>query len=335
MSKKEKIKELFRNNSHRTRRVAEFKREFLEYSPGIGSDALARLNTLFPKKIKLTTSQKASFMIDLAWSSSRLEGNPYSHLDTIKLLNHGTLSETATLEDAQMIINHKHAFDLIKNTTDISLRMMRQVHKCLADPGNIEGETEHFLKKDELGVIRDTQPMEIAHTAYIPPCFYPGTGTERIYDLIDFVANKASSIEDPVEASFYLLTRVPYVQAFYDANKRTSRVMANVPLLAAERFPLSFDITNRKDYVEAVMSVYEFTDTDIFRDVFVESYVDSHLKYYPMNRVLDEDVRLNLNDYQKSLAAFVLEGNSSPKVDLFLSEINKTKKIELDSGLLP
>ncbi|WP_162241119.1 Fic family protein [Pseudomonas sp. Leaf58] len=322
MSNKEKIKELFKSTTYRTRRNAEFKRSFLEFSPGVGQEALSRLDELFPKKISLNSTQKAGLMIDLAWSSSKLEGNPYSHLDTIKLLTYGTLPKNASAEDTQMIINHKHAFDLVRNTADISLRMLREVHRCLADPGDIEGDTQHFVKKHELGLIRETETMSITHTAYTPPVFYPGNGSERIYDLIDYTMNAASEIENPVESAFYILTRVPYIQAFYDANKRTSRIMANVPLLAAGCMPISYDIMQKSDYLEAIMAVYEFVDTEIFRDVFLESYTDSYLKYYPIPPALDDDIRLDLRGYQQDLANFVISGEKTGRVEFFLAEVS-------------
>lgn len=323
MSQKEKIKELFRNTSARTRRNAEFQRSFLDYKPAIGDEILRRLDELFPAKVRLNSTQKASLMIDLAWSSSKLEGNPYSHLDTIKLLTYGTVSKSASKEDAQMIINHKHAFDLVRNTSDISLRMLKEIHRCLADPGDIEGDTQHFVKKNELGLVRDTQPMFISHTAYTPPTYYPGTGTERIYDLIDYSMNMASEIENPVESAFYILTRVPYIQAFYDANKRTSRIMANVPLLSAGCMPISYDIMTQQDYLEAVMAVYEFADTEIFLDVFMESYVDSYLKYYPLPKQLDNEVRFDLVEYQKHLSKYVLSGEKTPKVEYFMESLGR------------
>lgn len=320
------MKELFRSTAARTRRPAEFERSFLEFTPGIGAETLARLDNLFPQKIKLNATQKAAFMIDLAWSSSKLEGNSYTQLDTIKLLTYGTKSPNASAEDTQMIINHKHAFDLVRNTSEISLRMLKEIHRCIADPGEIEGETQHFVLKHELGLIRDTQPQEISHTAYTPPYFYPGTDTERIYDLIDYAMNTASEIENPIEAAFYILTRIPYIQAFYDCNKRTSRLMANVPLLSNDCMPISYDIMAKNDYVEALLSVYEFADTDIFRDVFISAYTDSYLKYYPMVKKTDHMIKMDLIGYQKDLSEYVLEGTSTGRVDLFLRHISRPQQ---------
>lgn len=311
---KEKLKKLFANTTARERRSVDFQRDFLDYKPGIGSEALARLQELFPKKVHLSKTKKANLMIDIAWSSSVLEGNLYSQLDTQKLLQYGTVAQNASAEDTQMIINHKRAFDLIQSSSEVSLRMLKAIHSCIADPGSIEGHTQHFVLKDELGKIRDREEMEIVNTAYIPPYYYPGIGKETIYDLIDFVMNTANEIKNPIESAFYLMTRIPYVQAFADCNKRTSRMMANIPLLSNGFMPISFEIMKKRDYVEALLGVYEFTNTEIFREVFLAAYVDSHLKYYPLQRELDNDIRLNLKDYQSKLAAYVCDGQDSDLV---------------------
>ena len=50
-------------------------------------------------------------LIDLSWSSSRLEGNTYSLLDTRELLEHGTVAAGKDAKETQMILNHKDTFN--------------------------------------------------------------------------------------------------------------------------------------------------------------------------------------------------------------------------------
>lgn len=52
-------------------------------------------------------------LIDLSWASSRLEGNTYSRLDTLNLLEFGQRAEGKEATDAQMILNHKAAIELL------------------------------------------------------------------------------------------------------------------------------------------------------------------------------------------------------------------------------
>lgn len=331
VNKKEKLKALFMSTTARTRRDVEFERSFLEFTPGIGEEALARLNELFPKRVKLSQKQKSAFMIDLAWSSSKLEGNSYTQLDSIKLLSYGTVSPNATAEDTQMIINHKHAFELVRNTSEISLNMLKEVHRCIADPGAITGVTRHFVQSHELGLIRDTQTVSITNTAYNPPAFSPGTEMEKIHDIIDYAVKTARKIENPIESAFYILTRFPYIQAFYDCNKRVSRMMANIPLLSNDFMPISYETLAKNEHVEALLSIYEFLDTEIFRDLFISAYIDSCLKYYPISRKNNCIINMDLTEHQNDLTAFVIDGRSTEKVDFLLRWISDPSEQETNN----
>jgi hypothetical protein len=52
-------------------------------------------------------------MIDLSWSSSRLEGNTYSRLDTQNLIEFGHAADGKDQREAQMILNHKAAIEML------------------------------------------------------------------------------------------------------------------------------------------------------------------------------------------------------------------------------
>ena len=52
-------------------------------------------------------------LIDLSWNSSRLEGNTYSLLETERLLAMGESAEGKDARDAQMILNHKRAIEML------------------------------------------------------------------------------------------------------------------------------------------------------------------------------------------------------------------------------
>jgi hypothetical protein len=52
-------------------------------------------------------------LIDLSWASSRLEGNTYSRLDTQNLIELGQVAQGKDRREAQMILNHKAAIELL------------------------------------------------------------------------------------------------------------------------------------------------------------------------------------------------------------------------------
>ncbi len=57
-------------------------------------------------------------LIDLAWNSSRLEGNTYSLLETRRLLELGESAEGKATQDAQMILNHKAAIEMLADQAE-------------------------------------------------------------------------------------------------------------------------------------------------------------------------------------------------------------------------
>jgi hypothetical protein len=59
-------------------------------------------------------------LIDLAWNSSRLEGNTYSLLDTERLIELGEEAEGRAPLEAQMILNHKDAIELLVGNAETS-----------------------------------------------------------------------------------------------------------------------------------------------------------------------------------------------------------------------
>ncbi|MDR3427890.1 winged helix-turn-helix domain-containing protein, partial [Silvimonas sp.] len=75
-------------------------------------------------------------LIDLAWNSSRLEGNTYSLLDTRRLLDFGEAAEGRGQREAQMILNHKDAIEfLVGNADDIGFNRytILNLHALLAN----------------------------------------------------------------------------------------------------------------------------------------------------------------------------------------------------------
>jgi hypothetical protein len=72
---------------------------------------------------------------------------------------------------------------------------------------------------------------------------------------------------------------VPYLQPFADINKRTSRLAANIPLIARNLSPLSFVDVPEDAYVEGILAVHEQRRIELLRDVFVFAYERSAAHY--------------------------------------------------------
>jgi hypothetical protein len=117
-------------------------------------------------------------------------------------------------------------------------------------------------------------PVGIVHSSYSP------LGDQfEIEEEFDIVIQKAAAIADPFEQSFFLLVHIPYLQAFDDINKRTSRIASNIPLLKADLAPMSFVTMHDRDYIDALIGIYELNNVSLLRDVYIDAYIASAENY--------------------------------------------------------
>ena len=160
-------------------------------------------------------------LIDLSWASSHLEGNTYSRLDTVELIEHGTIAKDKDALETQMILNHKSAIELLVeniHTVGFDRYTIMNVHSALAENLLPNPVHEGRLRK---------HAVEIGLSV-----FRPLQNTMLIEQMFDVMLNKANAIEDPFEQAFFMMVHLPYLQPFADINKRTSRLAANRPRTA-------------------------------------------------------------------------------------------------------
>ena len=161
-------------------------------------------------------------LVDLSWASSRMEGNTYSILETERLIRFGEEASGKDRKEAVMILNHKEAIQYIVDSLDavtISRPDLTNTHALLADGLLVDPAMVGRLRRMLVGII---------HSSYRPL-----DDQFEIEDEFAILIEKVATISDPYEQSFFLLVHIPYLQAFDDINKRTSRVASNIPLLKA------------------------------------------------------------------------------------------------------
>jgi len=204
-------------------------------------------------------------LIDLSWSSSRLEGNTYSLLATEELFKRGTL---ATDAEAVMLLNHKAAIEFLVDAVPLqglSSALVRNLHAVLMQ--------DLLAESHALGAIR-LRVVNISGTVYIP------TQVPAILEeMLERIVHKGRLIKNPIEAAFFLWVNLAYLQPFEDGNKRTSRLAANIPLMLYNCAPLSFLDVDMHDYARAMLGVYERCDVALAVDLFVWAYRRSLKKY--------------------------------------------------------
>lgn len=216
-------------------------------------------------------------LIDLSWASSQLEGNTYSLLDTRELIEHGRAACGKAPAETQMILNHKAAIELLIDDVDsagFDRHTIFNLHSALSENLLPHSEDEGRLRQ---------HAVMIGRSVYRP--LWMAARVEESFDL--FIA-KASRIEDPFEQSFFAMVHLPYLQPFIDVNKRTSRLLANLPLLRANLCPLTFLDVPERAYTRATLGVYELTRVELLRDLYMWAYGHSATKYGALRRELVE-----------------------------------------------
>lgn len=205
-------------------------------------------------------------LIDLAWHSSRLEGNRKSLLDTKVLFERGR--SPGDDEDALMLLNHKDAIEFLVDEVPhhgIKDVVVRNIQSLLM---------QDLLKTPEaLGRARNTV-VTITDSVYVPL---------QVPQLLDEILNslvaKSCHIKNPIEAAFFLWVNLAYLQPFEDGNKRTSRLCANLPLLMQNCAPISFLDVEQADYALAVLAIHEMQDVSLAIELFEWTYRRSINKY--------------------------------------------------------
>lgn len=258
------------------RPVVGFREDQLSPEPAIAPEKVARLGRLNAISRPLDRKFLADFLIDFSWASSLLEGSSYSAIDTQALIEYGQRNPEKPVADALLILNHKNAIEYLWAHRQLSVGTLCELQSLLTDSHGLAeaADSDHFLPDGQRGVPREYEDVRLGRSAYGPP-FRPGTG--YIGQALAKIVATAASLA-PVAAALYLMTRIPYLQAFANGNKRTSRLAANLPLLVAGMPPISFVDFAKADYVLGMAAFYELGDIQIIERVFIQGYVRSIIR---------------------------------------------------------
>jgi hypothetical protein len=232
-------------------------------------------------------------LVDLSWSSSRLEGNTYSLLDTRELIERGTAAAGKDAKETQMILNHKAAIELLVESAEevgVNRYTITNLHAILAD--NLLDDPRNA------GRLRTT-PVAVGASTYIPTAI-----PQLIEEMFDRLVEIGSAIRDPFEQSFFLMVHLPYLQPFIDVNKRTSRLAANIPLIQRNLVPLSFLDVPEQTYINGLIGIYELRRVELLRDVYVWAYERSARHYKTVRDSLPEPDPFRLR-YRSILAEVI------------------------------
>jgi Fic family protein/predicted transcriptional regulator len=214
-------------------------------------------------------------LIDLSWNSSRLEGNTYSLLETKRLIELGESAEGKEASETQMILNHKNAIEYIVASVDdpqITSLDVYSIHALLSE--NLLGDPSASGRIRQISV-------DISGSTY-----FPLDNPHQLKECFDKFIKKLNEIDDPFEQSFFSIVHLSYLQAFNDVNKRTARLVANIPLIKKNLKPLSFIDVEQHAYANALLGVYEKNNISLLRDLYRWAYQRSSLRYSAIQQSL-------------------------------------------------
>ncbi len=206
-----------------------------------------------------------ALLVDLSWNSSRLDGNRYSRDAAEELLNGGALRCDV---DTVMLLNHKVAIEFLVDGVaqdGLSSGVVQNLHAVLM--------RDLVTDSGTLGAIRQG-PLGIAGTLYSPI-----QEPDLIKVMLESIVEKATRIENPVEAALFLWIQLAYLQSFEHGNELTSRLAANIPLLLHGCAPVTFQDVTRDDYARAMLAIYELRDATLAANLLSWTYQRSVRTY--------------------------------------------------------
>lgn len=204
--------------------------------------------------------------VELAWKSSKIEGNTYSLLDTERLLKENVSAKGKTAAETQMIVNHKKALDYIlekpEQYKELSISKIEDIHRLLVDGLDVS----QGIRQNMVGIVgTNYRPLDNAYQI-----------KEALQKLIEII----NVTENPLEKALIAVLMIAYIQPFEDGNKRTSRILGNALLLAYNYCPLSYRSVDEVEYKKGIILFYEQNNASYFKQLFLEQFKLAVEKYF-------------------------------------------------------
>ena len=204
-------------------------------------------------------------------------------LETKRLIEFGENATGKNATEAQMILNHKEAIEYIVEASKeetVSSHDICSIHALLSE--NLLGDP------GASGRVRQVS-VGISGTVY-----FPIDNPHVLRECFDVFIEKFNRIENPFEQSLFSLVHLSYMQAFEDVNKRTARLVSNIPLIRKNLRPLSFAEVQEEAYVKALLGVYEKNDISLIKDLYIWAYSRSSQQYSAVQQSMGEPNLLKL-----------------------------------------
>jgi len=219
--------------------------------------------TLGPDLLK---RELARFVIELAWKSSKIEGNTYTLLETESLIKEQKEAAGKSKAEAIMILNHKAAFEeMLKAKKDfqvISVSGINQLHNILTKG---------------LGISPGIRRRAVGITGTV---YRPLDNEHQIKEVFEKMVKIVNKISNPFEKALIVQVMIPYIQPYADGNKRTARMLTNAILLANDLYPLSYRSVDEDEFKKALILFYEQESIGEIKRLFIEQVKFANETYF-------------------------------------------------------
>lgn len=232
---------------------------------------ITALNTVFrQKKTRLTPGllqkELERLTVELAWKSSKIEGNTYTLLDTERLLKEHIVAAGKTAEETQAVLNHKKTLDYVLEDPayykEITIAKIMELHRLLTEslpvaPG---------IRSGMVGIVGTN--------------YRPLDNRFQIRDALEHLVAMLGRTSNTVEKALLAVLLISYIQPFEDGNKRTARILGNAILIADDFCPLSYRSVDETEYKKAIILFYEQNNTSYFKQLFLEQFRMAVHRYF-------------------------------------------------------
>lgn len=197
------------------------------------------------------------------WSyySGKIEGCTYSYAETEGLLKDG-ITPAKTWEEAKMLKNLHNTFMYeMQQILEHGAKPVLDERRLLSLHASLSSE---LLSPEEVGHWR-SHPVGVTGANYTPV-----RSQQEIQQEIARIIYEQYQIENPLERAVYLHCNIARTQPFADCNKRTSRLVEAIELMAAGFVPcysaMPADVIA---YRNAIIHYYETEDYSEYADYFL------------------------------------------------------------------
>ena len=224
---------------------------------------LDALNAVFRQKKAalspgLLRKEYERLTVELAWKSSRIEGNTYTLLDTERLLRDNVTAAGKTVEESRMLLNHKQALEYVLSAPeyyrDITVRKIEEIHSLLTEGLHVAP----GIRSGMVGIVGTN--------------YRPLDNKFQIRDALEKLSDMINRTRHAVEKALLAILMISYIQPFEDGNKRTSRILGNALLVAGDYCPLSYRSVDEVEYKKAMIIFYEQNNVSYFKQLFLEQF---------------------------------------------------------------